>query len=129
MSTEHIVNRITSPFQEIEAAKLGPSAAEELESIFKKPIGVTVIEHREDSDTVQHILPSAEDLDTVVAESEDNIGNVITEPVIQDWSGGPGHVSTAEVVALVLKKQLEFEAKVTAAFKHLGLDTRRFFGV
>lgn len=122
MSIEHIVNRVTpTPFQQIEANKLAGSSEPGSYNPDYLQAG-----NEQASDTN---LPSAEDLDTVVAESEDNIGNVITEPVVQYWSRGPGHVSTAEVVALVLKKQLEFEEKVTAAFKHLGLDTRRFFGV
>lgn len=56
----------------------------------------------------------------------DNFANFSAGPV--DWSGAEGHISTAEALSIVINGHLEFKGKVIIAFKHLGLDTAKFFG-
>jgi hypothetical protein len=64
-------------------------------------------------------------------ESQEEVnGNKVEEPApeVVDWSGANGHFTTAEVVAMVANRQVQFEDKVIAAFRHFGLDINRFFG-
>jgi hypothetical protein len=48
--------------------------------------------------------------------------------LVEDWSDS-GHFTTAQIVALTANELIDFKEKVIAAFKHLGLDTRKHFGV
>jgi len=56
-------------------------------------------------------------------------GTPVPVSEIEDQSGGiPGHLTTAQLLVALTDRQIRFEARVIRALKHIGLDTRKFFG-
>ena len=155
MSQQHWVNRIDqSTFQKIEEAKLAES---EVVPDGTVPVGRMITHVNEAIDSVVH--QAAKDLgyvkteyqvpnhvgETVVLqphqhavyaekithvdeaiELDDNIGNV--ESASGDFN--PAKALLAQILDEAIRNSdLEFKRQVIAAFKHLGLDCRKFFGV
>lgn len=83
-------------------------------------VELTTIVHSDELDTVEHELVG-----------QPNGDQTFPDPglVIEDWSASsPDHLSTAQVLAALLDRQIRFEARVIRALKHIGVDTRKFFG-
>jgi len=84
----------------------------------------------------QHVEPNSQtsircsggaDLEKLLEEPDDNIGNVDTD-IASTSTPDP----TLILLSQLLKENLaevEFKRQVISAFKHLGLDTRKHFGV
>lgn len=141
MSEQHIVNRVhQGPFHELEGKKINQEEAPTVDELPVYDVLTGETRSREEFNKLSG-LPSAEDLDKVSEESiyadtvftsaepealesepGDNIGNLAPDPF--------GHgIDTAALYSMLTRPDLEFKKQVIAAFAHLGLDTRRHFGV
>lgn len=122
MSTEYIVNRIDQgPFVQAEAEKL-------------KLGGIRTDEQPDPAFALQKDVesPTPEDM-AVMAESAPLIDELLDNPIIQKEAEKQGYQPNEELLsqfrALVgAEDHKAFRSQVIRAFKHLGLDTRHFFG-
>ena len=109
MSTETNVNRVSTGFNvEAEIAKLDPPAVPEAET--------TPALLKQDPATMANAF---EALDIEQEDPEDTLGNTI--------SG----ITPADTFNSLIVSRVEFEkfrTQVIMAFKHSGLDTRKYFG-
>jgi hypothetical protein len=121
MSTEQIVNRVDQgQFYEIEAPKPEP-----------------IVKEQEIADTLSSIsaVPSNVDMSTLALDEHyvnqaepEELPNVTTGLDVSDTQQG----SLDELVKSFIKSRsessfAEFRTQVISAFKHLGLDTKKFF--
>jgi hypothetical protein len=149
MSEIHYVNRVDqSPFQKLEADKIAESESTQPDPEAKFIVGESAVNVVLDPIIEQaavdlgsaphHALEQSNpqtsircsggvDLEKLLEEPDDNIGNVDTD-IASTSTPDP----TLILLSQLLKENLaeiEFKRQVISAFKHLGLDTRKHFGV
>lgn len=81
-------------------------------------------------DGLRDQMKKVPELQPVIDSVIDKAQSADDEQVV-DWSGQNGHIRVDENGYIIVRDPdlIKFREQVVAAFKHLGLDTRKFFGV